>query len=57
MEAHVRAALQAIDAAVEATRSEPPFEITPQYAADVARVMQLPQNRHGADKSWVWRHR
>jgi hypothetical protein len=48
-------ALAAIDEAVQEVAREGPFEITDQYARDIAAVMELPQNQEGADKSHVWR--
>lgn len=54
MDARVRAALQAIDEAVEATRLEQQFEITPQHAADIAAMMAWPENRDGAVKDGIW---
>ncbi len=54
MDARVRAALQAIDEAVEATLAEQQFEVTPQHAADIAAMMAWPENQDGAVKDGIW---
>jgi hypothetical protein len=54
MDAHVRAALQAIDDAVETTRQEEHFPITPEHAADIAAMMAWPENQDGAVKDGIW---
>lgn len=55
MEPHVEHALRAIDLAVDsALPHEPEYAITPDFARMIERVLALPENQDGADKSWVW---
>lgn len=46
-------ALAAISAA-ERRATEPQPPLSAQHLADIERVLSLPQNREGADKSWIW---
>ncbi|MFY9344968.1 MAG: hypothetical protein WAT39_20920 [Planctomycetota bacterium] len=55
MDPHIRRAIEAIDDAERAERDAPPFEITAEHWRAVERLMALPQNQDGADKSLVWR--
>lgn len=46
-------ALAAISAAEQrASEAQPP--LSAQHLADIDRVLSLPENRDGADKSWIW---
>ena len=54
MDPDVERALRGLDDAVEFAKAYR-FEMTADYVALVARVEALPQNRPGADKSWIWR--
>jgi len=48
----VQRALQAIE---QAEANAPAcVEVTAQHARHIARLMALPENQNGADKSWVW---
>lgn len=47
-------ALDAIAAAERQVAAMPPSALTLDYLADIERVMALPENQSGADKSWVW---
>ena len=51
---HVQRALDAIAAAERQVAAMPPSALTPDYLADIRRVMALPENQSGADKSSVW---
>ena len=54
MDPELERVLRGLDEAVEFAKSYR-FEMTEDYLALIARVEALPQNRPGADKSWVWR--
>ena len=54
MDPELERALRALDEAAEFAKSYR-FEMTEDYLALLAQVEALPQNRSGADKSWVWR--
>ena len=54
MDAELEHALRGLDEAVEFAKSYR-FEMTEDYLALLAQVEALPQNRPGADKTWVWR--
>ena len=54
MDSELERVLRGLDEAVEFAKSYR-FEMTEDYLALIARVEALPQNRPGADKSWVWR--
>jgi hypothetical protein len=54
MDPELERALRALEEAAEFAKSYR-FEMTEDYLALLAQVEALPQNRPGADKSWVWR--
>ena len=54
MDPELERVLKGLDDAVEFAKSYR-FEMTADYLALLAQVEALPQNRTGADKSWVWR--
>lgn len=45
----------ALDALVRHPPASGPATLSARYLRDVARVEQLPENRDGADKTWVLR--
>ena len=44
-----------LDARVRQPPERGPIALSAQYLRDVARVEALPENRNGADKTWVLR--
>ena len=49
-----RRAIEAIEAAERDVAAMPPIRLSPDYLADIDRVMALPENQNGADKSNIW---
>ena len=45
----------ALDALIRHPPASGPATLSARYLRDVARVEQLPENRDGADKTWVLR--
>lgn len=54
MDPELERVLRGLDRAAEFAKTYR-FEMTDDYRALIAQVEALPQNRQGADKSWVWR--
>ena len=54
MDPELERALRGLEKAAEFARTYR-FEMTDDYLALIAKVEALPENRRGADKSWVWR--
>jgi hypothetical protein len=54
MDPLTRHAIEAIERIEREVAAMPPIELSPEYLADIERVMALPENQSGADKGWVW---
>lgn len=51
---NVQRALDAIETAERLVAAMPPTVMSSEYLEDIRRVMALPENQSGADKSHVW---
>jgi hypothetical protein len=55
MDPDVRRAIELLDAIAAEPLETGPVELSAEYRRAVEAVENLPLNRDGADKSWVWR--